>query len=133
MRASILISIAAFTLVLAACNETQSGRQAEGPPGNEAVASPVGANDTSATIAGGQKRDWSSLDALIGKYPRKSGLLDNSVISDDLRKLLGPKFDVFKMNLETQAPLQRDKSVLFLYGNKDNQGGSDAAYLLIDT
>lgn len=61
-----------------------------------------------------------------------SKFYDESPIAPQLRNLLGDKLNVLMQNSETAAPLQRDGEVFFTSGNKDNEGGSDAFYLLVD-
>jgi len=105
-------------LFLAACGQPAQ-QPAETPP--PATAAPVAA----------APGDWSGLDALVGKYPGESRLFEDSPIVPELRALLGDKFETFKANTQTSGPLKRD-GVLFVTGNKDDQGRSDQAYLLID-
>lgn len=134
MRISILGALAASALAVCACNPDT--------PTNEATESiDLGSNPESkvtraaATGTAGDTETaaiWASLDAFVGKGPVESGLLDKSAIGSELQKLLGDKVTLRKTNLETSAPLQRDGSNPFTSGNKDNQGGTDAAYLLID-
>ena len=76
--------------------------------------------------------DWSALNAQVGKYPNETKLLEDSPITADLKTLLGAKFNVLATNMQTQAPLQKDGAVLFTSGNKQHEGGVNAAYLLID-
>lgn len=119
-----LVLVPAFAL--AACQQQS--------PSNAEPASPaLTAAEPAPPVATAPAADWASLDAAVGKYPRDSGLLEkSSVIAEPLRTLLGEQFAAFETNLQTQSPLQRDGGVLYLSGNRDNQGGSEAAYLLID-
>lgn len=74
-----------------------------------------------------------NLNGHIGKYPNESGLFDTSVIAPDLKTLLGAKLATFKANMQTEGPLAKDNSgVVWTSGNKDNEGGKNQAYLLID-
>jgi len=114
---------AAALLALAACHGGEPGGNDAGSSGDRADA----ANLSSLAVA-----DWSSLDALVGRYPHENHVIDRSVITPALRALLGDKIAVLETNLEVAAPLQREGAVLFLSGNKAYEGGLDAAYLLID-
>lgn len=76
--------------------------------------------------------EWAQLQPLVGQYPRDSGLFQTSVIAPQLKTLLGDKFDIFVTNMQVQSPLAQDGNVLSTSGNKQNEGGSQMAYLLID-
>lgn len=128
MRRSVTILTATCVLALAACGRSHDGEKSSPQAGNgNAVA--TGSANTATGVAQG---NWSSLDALVGRSPTESGLLDNSAVSADLARLLGDKLAVLKTNLQTASPLERQGQVIFTSGNKPHQGGSDAAYLLID-
>lgn len=126
MRRSIPFLTAACVLALTACERSRDGE------GSSSQASNVAAEAESNTATGVAQGDWSSLDALIGRGPIESGLLDNSAVSSDLVRLLGDKLAVLKTNLQTASPLERQGRVIFASGNKPHAGGSDAAYILID-
>lgn len=115
-------------LTLAACGQSDydpaKAPKAEIPPA---------AAQTSATPDSTPATPWASLAGHIGKYPNETGLFDTSVIAPDLRTLLGEKFATFKANMQTEGPLAKDQSgVLWTSGSKDNQGGVEQAYLIID-
>lgn len=122
MRLS-LMSAAAVSLTLAACSQPEAT-----PPAETPTASTEAAPATVETAAA----DWNALNTQIGKYPNETKLLEDSAITADLKTLLGDKFDVLTTNMQTQAPLQKDGPVLFTSGNKQHEGGVNAAYLLID-
>ncbi|MET4683939.1 hypothetical protein [Brevundimonas faecalis] len=118
-----LFSVLALSTLVAACNqpaETPAPTKTETTPAASAAPSPAATTD------------WSSLDALVGKYPNDSKLIEDSAVTAELKTLLGDRFETFRTNIQTQSPLQRDGQVLYVSGNKPHQGGSDAAYLLID-
>ncbi|WP_427792548.1 hypothetical protein [Brevundimonas diminuta] len=123
MRLS-LISVAAVSLTLAACNQPEATPPADTP------AAPV---ETAPAATDAAASDWSALNAQVGKYPNDTGLLENSPITADLKALLGNKYDVFAINMQTQSPLEKEGAILFTSGNKPHEGASSAAYLLIDT
>lgn len=85
------------------------------------------------TTAQAETVNWSSLNSYVDKYAHETDLLTKSIIVPDLRKLLGKKFKTLDQNLEVQSPLSKDGNVLYLSGNMAHQGGSDGAYLLIET
>jgi hypothetical protein len=126
MRGKRIMAVASL-LTLAACHGGEPGGNEMGSPGKRADAANLSSPAGAAAMA-----DWSSLDALVGRYPHENHVIDRSVITPALRALLGDKMAVLETNLEVAAPLQREGAVLFLSGNKAHEGGSDAAYLLID-
>ena len=134
MRISIMMAaLGASTLALSACNQTRRANETADTENGFASAEPSAIPNVatpSDDVAGAA--DWSSLDTFVSKNPIESGLLDRSPISSDLEALLGDKTAVLKTNLETSSPLEREGSTLFTSGNKAHEGGSDAAYLLID-
>lgn len=76
--------------------------------------------------------EWSQLQPMIGEFPRQSGLFENSPIAPQLKTLLGDKYETFITNMQVQSPLTQDGSVLFTTGNKQHEGGSEMAYIIID-
>lgn len=124
------ITAAGASLMLVACGDTTAATPAPTEP--PAVTQDVTPAPAPTTHAGAITGEWSSLQSAIGKYPSQTDLLDNSVLTGPLKALLGPKFDAFKTNLKVESPLQQDGDILYLSGNKPHQGGSDAAYLLVN-
>lgn len=122
MRLS-MIAAAAVALTLAACSQPEATAPAEAP------AAPA---DATTAAPGAAATDWNALNAQVGKYPNETKLLEDSPITADLKALLGDKFDVLATNMQTQSPLEKDGAVLFTSGNKQHEGGVNAAYLLID-
>jgi hypothetical protein len=123
MRATVAV-ISIPLMLLAACGQSAD----EATPANRADQ----AQDYSASTATESTDNWASLSQYVGQHPIQSKLYENSPIAPALERLLGDKLVVLKANSETAAPLQRDGDVLFTSGNKDNEGGSDAFYLLVD-
>lgn len=109
---------------LAACGPKD---KVEAPSENTVVI-----NETTTAPAMAITGEWASLQPLIGQYPRDSGLFDNSAITPQLKALLGDKFDAFVTNMQVQSPLAQQGNVLFTTGNKQHEGGSEMAYLLVD-
>lgn len=119
MAKLIVVQAIGACLLLAGCGQPAE-RAAESAAAPSAPAAPVAA-----------PADWSGLNALVGKYPAESRLFEDSPIIPGLKGLLGDRFETFKTNTQTSGPLKKD-GVLFVTGNKPDQGGSDQAYLLID-
>lgn len=126
-RLAALSVAGAAALGLAACGNNEPA--ATTPVAAEASVGTTAQPTTEAPLTG----DLASLQGSIGKYPNESGLFDNSVITGPLQNLLGSKYDTFKTNMQVQSPLIREGNVLYVSGNKQHEGGSNAAYLLIDT
>lgn len=127
--AQISVAVGA-TALLAACGD-QTAEQPAVPAEPAAVTQP--AEPAVAAAATPITGPWASLQPAIGQYPSQSGILENSPLADPLKTLLGDKFAAFKTNLQVESPLQQDGDVLYLSGNKQHEGGSEAAYLLADT
>lgn len=124
-RLTALCTTAGASMMLMACGDNAASLAPAEPPQAIQDAKPAA---TPQTISG----EWASLQTAIGKYPSQSGVLENSVLVAPLKTLLGDKFDAFKTNLQVESPLEQDGDILYLSGNKPHQGGSDAAYLLIN-
>lgn len=120
--------VAAAILVLASCERTPVQDQHDVTSAQHtAEASAMGERHAEPDVA------WASLDPKVGQYPSQIGLFTKSAVVDDLRALLGEaRLQTLRQNFETASPLQRDGTVLFTSGNRAHEGGSEAAYLLLD-
>ena len=126
-RMTTLGTLAGASALLVACGDNAAApNTSTQPPAAVEQATPT-PTVTPGVITG----EWASLQSAIGQYPSQSKLLENSVLATPLKTLLGDKFDVFRTNLQVESPLQKDGDVLFLSGNKQHEGGSEAAYLLV--
>lgn len=120
--------VAAAILVLASCERT---------PAQDQHGATNAQQTANASVTGDQHADldvaWASLGPKVGQYPSQIGLFTKSAVVDDLRALLGEaRLQTLQQNFETASPLQRDGTVLFTSGNRAHEGGSEAAYLLLD-
>lgn len=120
--------VAAAVLVLASCERTPAQDQHGATNAQHtAEASAMGERHAEPDVA------WASLGPKVGQYPSQIGLFTKSAVVDDLRALLGEaRLQTLQQNFETASPLQRDGTVLFTSGNRAHEGGSEAAYLLLD-
>ena len=120
--------VVAAVLVLASCERSPVQDQHDATSAqNTADASATGDRHVERDVA------WASLDPKVGQYPLQIGLFIKSAVVDDLRALLGEaRLQTLRQNFETASPLQRDGTVLFTSGNRAHEGGSEAAYLLLD-
>lgn len=124
MRPVLITLASALALSAAACGS---------PENKDSVAqSAAPAESPSAPAPDAATANWASLDGLVGQYPRDSKLIEDSVITADLKTLMGAKYETLQANMATQSPLERDGSVLYTSGNKAHEGGVNAAYILID-
>lgn len=81
----------------------------------------------------GEMGSLADLSQYIGKYPNDGvNFLTISPLAERLQDLLGDDYDKFQGNMETVGPLSEENGLLYITGNKDNDGGTDAAALVID-
>jgi len=72
------------------------------------------------------------LRELVGQYPRDVDLWNREPLAGRLRALLGERFATFVENTGVQSPLLEDDGILYVTGNKQHSGGTDAAALVAD-
>ena len=68
----------------------------------------------------------------IGKYPQDGNYLQQGVLADRLRALLDSRYSMVLKNLQTVSPLTKEGDVWTIVGNRQHQGGTDAAAVVID-
>jgi hypothetical protein len=73
-----------------------------------------------------------SLGKYVNTYAHETDFLKSSVVAPEIRRLLGKKFKILVRNLDTQSPLTRSGTVLYMSGNSAHEGGMDGAYILIE-
>ncbi len=75
-----------------------------------------------------------TLKPLIGKYPQDGGnFLQEGILADRLKALLGERYDTLVKNMGTVGPLTKEGGRLSLIGNRPHEGGKEAAAIVIDT
>lgn len=79
----------------------------------------------------------SPLDALkvyVGTYPSDGhvSFLEQGVLADRLKQLLGQDYTTLLANLRTASPLQQDQGRWFITGNRPHEGGMEVAAVVID-
>ena len=72
------------------------------------------------------------LRPLVGQYPRDIDLWNREPLAARLRALLGPRLETLVANTEVQGPLLEEDGLLYVTGNKQHSGGSDAAAIVAD-
>lgn len=78
-----------------------------------------------------QRGPWSSLDNLVGKPPRDTGLFSASVVSGRIRDILGKDYEDFLGRMARQSDLKRNGDLLWVVGTRGAED-PDGAYLLIN-
>lgn len=56
--------------------------------------------------------DWSALDAMVGRTPFESGLLESSSVTVDINATLGPEARTFRNAMADAGPLRREGDLL---------------------
>ncbi|QIL79000.1 hypothetical protein G7047_02995 [Diaphorobacter sp. HDW4A] len=74
-----------------------------------------------------------SLRSYLGKYPNDGkDYLRQGILAERLKKLLGDRYDTVIKNLETVGPLTKEGGRWSIVGNRQHQGGKEAAAVVID-
>ncbi|WP_223196255.1 hypothetical protein [Diaphorobacter ruginosibacter] len=74
-----------------------------------------------------------SLESLIGTYPHDGAkYLEQGVLAERLKRLLDSRYGALLKNLQTSGPLTKEGDVWMVTGNRQHQGGTDAAAVVID-
>lgn len=81
--------------------------------------------------------DASPLGALkqyVGTYPSDSNVsfLEQGVLADRLKRMLGKDYVDLLANLRTVSPLMQDGERWFITGNRPHEGGIEAAAVVVD-
>ncbi|MFS4552256.1 hypothetical protein [Comamonas resistens] len=152
-----LFNVAALALaaaaLLAACDKTKSPSPTTAPAADAAAAMPhaeVKVEEPAATaqvqassseikqvnvlhVAKEGEEGLSSLTGLKGKY-RWDGVdyLKEGVLAQRLKTLLGDQYETVLKNLETVGPLEAQDGELYVFGNRQHQGGEESAAIVIN-
>ena len=74
-----------------------------------------------------------SLESQLGKYPQDGGkYLEQGVLAERLKALLGRRHDALLLNLQTVGPLTKEGDLWSITGNRQYEGGTEAAAVVID-
>lgn len=81
-----------------------------------------------------QSSPLSSLREYVGRYPSDSNVsfLEQGVLADRLKQLLGKDYPTLLSNLRTVSPLTADAGRWFITGNRPHEGGTEAAAVVVD-
>lgn len=108
-----------------------------GPAGDDASPVPPASRATTAapevvTPPTGYPSALAPLRELVGRHPADIDLWQREPLAGRLRALLGARFDAFVENTGVQSPLLEEDGILYVTGNKQHSGGTDAAALVVD-
>lgn len=81
--------------------------------------------------------DASPLGALkqyLGTYPSDSNMsfLEQGVLADRLKHMLGKDYAVLLANMRTVGPLSEENGRWFITGNRPHEGGTESAAVVVD-
>ena len=115
--------LAASAVALTAC------QHAPAPPAGAAAG--TSAATATATATARPAIDWTALQASVGSYPTQSRFLQQPGLNQRLRAVLGPRYDVALRNLEVAGPLQLERGVYYVTGNRAHMGGIEAVAIAL--
>jgi hypothetical protein len=124
-----IIAFVAWLALALACGPEES---APGRPAPSAAGGTPGAAEVAPAPLEPPASALAPLRELVGAYPHQVDLWDRPPLAERLRALLGPRFEAFLGNMDVVGPLREEDGVLYVTGNKQHQGGTDAAALVID-
>ena len=75
-----------------------------------------------------------ALKTYVGTYPSDSNVsfLEQGVLADRLKTMLGKEYPTLLANLRTVGPLTDDAGRWFITGNRPHEGGTEAAAVVVD-
>lgn len=114
--------------MLAACKPAPSASQS-----GAAAPAPAPAPQTQVNAAA--VADLAELKPYVGAYPSDSNVsfLEEGVLAERLKRLLGPDYSTLLMNLRTVSPLMDDAGRWFITGNRPHEGGVEEAAVVVDS
>lgn len=117
-RAVAAVGAMAAIVALSACQTAPAPQAAASAP-----SAPVQA---AAAAAARPAIDWPALQRSVGTYPTASQFLQQPGLNQRLRALLGPQYDLAMRNLQVASPLQQERGVYYVTGNRAHQGGVES-------
>ena len=103
----------------------------QGPNGTTEVVSESAVVDAAPVNPNG----LASLQQYVGTYPsdNQSSFLEQGVLAERLKQLLGAEYANFLLNMRTVTPLKQDGTLWFITGNRPHEGGMEEAAVVIDS
>ena len=140
------VCVLAVASVLAGCDPSPVNPQAAQTPAVQGESQPVPAPsgavegmtaDAALVAQSAEKAAASSLEELkqyVGTYPSTSSVnfLEQGVLADRLKQVLGNDYTIFLSNMRTVSPLTEDAGRWFITGNRPHEGGMGEAAVVID-
>lgn len=75
---------------------------------------------------------WNQLQAQVGQYQNQAPFLQQGLMAERMQHLLGTHYEAFLQNLQVAGPLQKQGSVYYITGNRQHDGGNNAAAVALD-
>lgn len=103
--------------------------------GGDAATVAASADKAAATpMSSLQTSPLSSLREYVGQYPSDSNVsfLEQGVLADRLKQMLGKDYPTLLSNLRTVSPLSADAGRWFITGNRPHEGGTESAAVVVD-
>lgn len=134
------LALLGASLALAACEPNPSHPPTPKAGPDAAAVAPVSAPApgqalAAATVPAGGAAQLSSLRDYLGSYPHDTvsgSYLEQGVLADRLRAVMGEDYPSLLANLRTVGPLTDAGSLWFLTGNRPHEGGVESAAIVID-
>jgi len=114
-----------LTLCFLACNNADQPQNANPPKDTAAAAAPEAGTDT-------VKGNLMELASLNGQYPTDVALLDNPLLTDRLKTLLGDDYADFRKYWNTETPIVVEDNVLSTTGCEQHNCAGNQYVLQID-
>ena len=75
---------------------------------------------------------WNQLQAQVGLYQNQAPFLQQGLMAERMQHLLGTHYEAFLQNLQVAGPLQKQGAVYYITGNRQHDGGNNAAAVALD-
>ncbi|MBD9393690.1 hypothetical protein [Acidovorax sp. ACV01] len=101
--------------------------------GTAPTASPKAVRPVPTVASAAPANPWANLQTQVGNYPvGGADFLRAGPLAERLRGLLGPtNYNVLLENLQVSGPLRQDGSMLYITGNRQHEGGTEAAAVVV--
>ena len=83
-------------------------------------------------VVANQAQAWLQLDSQVGQYQADAGFLRQGVMAERLRQLTGASYPFVLLILVVAGPLSKEGQVYFVTGNRQHEGGINAAAVALD-
>ncbi|HEY9188435.1 MAG TPA: hypothetical protein VIR55_11100 [Ignavibacteria bacterium] len=140
-----ITSIMLITIIVISCNKKEGEENLSNQNNNNISQSvdnnlPAKKSETSDTITNNQmnksdnsqKSNLDFLNKYKGKYLGQENLLDNPVLKERLKKMLGSRFDFIYLIWETETPIEINNGILYAWAMQAHSGGDPEVVLMAD-